>query len=69
MNVAALFDTKPPVLVEVRFPGMATSPDWYFCREVEEFEAILSRLTAGVRVHLHSVWDVSDPTGGLAITL
>jgi hypothetical protein len=62
-----LFDTKPPVLVEVRFPGMGTSPDWYFCREEDELETILSRLSPGVEVHLHSVWDVTDPTGGITV--
>ena len=66
-KVRELFDTKPPVLVEVRFPGMATSPDWYFCREQDELEAVLARLAAGVEVRLSSVWDVTDPTGGVVV--
>jgi hypothetical protein len=47
MNTSTLFDEQTPVLVEVRFPGMATFPDWYFCREKEELESILSRLGGG----------------------
>jgi hypothetical protein len=66
-EVATLFDEKPPVLVEVRFPGMGTSPDWYFCREEEELDAIISRLGVGVSVHLHSVWDLSDSTQGVIL--
>jgi hypothetical protein len=67
VSVSALFEEKPPVLVEIRFPGMATSPDWYFCREEEELETIRSRLGPGAEVHLHSVWDLTDPTGGVVI--
>ena len=66
-QVSAVFDEKSPVLVEVRFPGMGTSPDWYFCREEEELDTILSRLGSGAEVHLHSVWDLTDPTGGVVI--
>ena len=66
-KTTVLFDTKPPVLVEVRFPGMGTSPDWYFCREEDELEATLSRLAAGVEARLSSVWDMTDPTGGMVI--
>lgn len=66
-RVSALFDEKAPVLVEVRFPGMATSPDWYFCREEGELDAIRSRLGPGAEVRLHSVWDLTDPTGGVVI--
>jgi hypothetical protein len=65
--MTVLSDLELPVLVEVRFPGMATSPDWYFCREEEELEAIRSRLGPGAEVHLHSVWDLTDPTGGVVI--
>ena len=56
--VGKLFDQKPPVLVEVRFPRMATSPDWYFCHEEEELEDILRRVGPGVEIHLASVWDL-----------
>lgn len=63
--VAKLFDDKSPVLVEVRFPGLGTSPDWYLCREEAELEPILARLGPGAEVRLHSVWDLSDPTGGI----
>lgn len=60
-----LFAAKPPVLVEVRFPNMATSPDWFLCGDEEELEPILARLAAGAEVHLHSVWDLNNPTGGV----
>ena len=66
-RASALFDAKPPVLVEVRFPGMGTSPDWYLCREENELGSILSRLGQGVEVHLHSVWHLNDPTGGVVV--
>lgn len=59
-KVDALFDGKAPILVEVRFPRMATSPDWYLCNHSSEFEAIWEKLGAGVEVQLHSVWDLRD---------
>lgn len=68
-QLTKLFDEKAPVLVEVRFPGMAVSPDWYLCREEEELEPILTRLGAGVEVRLHSVWDLTDPTGGTKVEI
>ena len=58
--VEALFETKPPVLVEVRFPRMATAPDWYFCQERHELDAVLDRLGPGVELHLHSVWELEN---------
>jgi hypothetical protein len=68
-QVAALFEEKSPILVEVRFPGMGTSPDWYFCREEEEFESLQHRLGAGVIIHLHSVWDVAGTSSSMMIQL
>jgi hypothetical protein len=62
-----LFAEKPPVLVEVRFPKMGTSPDWFLCGDGDELEPILGRLAAGAEVHLHSVWDLKNPTGGVVI--
>ena len=60
-----LFADKPPVLVEVRFPHTATSADWFLCGDADELEPILGRLAAGAEVHLHSVWDLKNPTGGV----
>lgn len=56
--VVSLFDDSPPILVEVRFPEMGTSPDWYLCHEVDELERIMEKLGPGVEVHLDSVWDL-----------
>ncbi len=58
--VSALFENAPPVLVEVRFPGCAASPDWYLCDSEEQFEAVLARLGPGAELRLSSVWDLKD---------
>jgi hypothetical protein len=60
-----LFDEKPPVLVEVRFPKMGTSPDWFLCENAAALDAILDRLGPGVEVHLSSVWDLKNPSGAV----
>ena len=65
--VVTLFATKPPVLVEVRFPRMGTSPDWFLCEDEHDLEPVVARLGPGAEVHLHSVWDLADPTGGLVL--
>jgi hypothetical protein len=65
--IAALFDSAPPVLVEVRFPGMATSPDWYLCEEEEQLEQILERLGPGAELHLSSVWDLKNIKGDVCL--
>lgn len=53
-----LFSSKPPVLVEVRFPRMGTSSDWYLLDELEELEKIWEKLGPGVELYFQSVWDV-----------
>jgi hypothetical protein len=58
--VAALFANAPPVLVEVRFPKMGTSSDWYLLEEEEQLEQVLERLGSGVELHLSSVWDLRN---------
>ena len=58
--IERLFDEKPPVLVEVRFAGMGTSPDWFLCGHAAALNAIVDRLGPGVEVHLSSVWDLED---------
>ncbi len=50
--------SNPPVLVEVRFPRMGTSPDWHFCQEEEDLEDILRRVGPGVEIHLVSAWEL-----------
>jgi hypothetical protein len=64
--LAALF-RKSPILVEVRFPGMATSPDWYLCDEETAFDAILERLGPGAELHVSSVWDLKNASGATVI--
>ena len=63
--VSVLFDNRPPILVEVRFPGGGTSPDWHLCDEVEEFERILDGLRAGAELHVSSVWDLKNSKGAV----
>lgn len=65
--VGKLFDEKPPVLVEVRFPKMGTSSDWYLCENTCGLDAILERLGPGVEVHLSSVWDLKNPSGAVVL--
>ena len=60
--VGKLFDEKPPILVEVRFPKMGASPDWFLCENSAALDAILDRLGPGVEVHLSSVWDLKNPS-------
>lgn len=61
--VGKLVDEKAPVLVEVRFPRMGTSSDWFLCENAATLGAILDRLGPGVEVHLSSVWDLKNPAG------
>ena len=61
--IGKLFDEEPPVLVEVRFPKMGTSSDWFLCENVTALDAILDRLGPGVEIHLRSVWDLKSPSG------
>ena len=65
--VEKLFDEKPPVLVEVRFPKMGASSDWILCEDVAALDAILDRLGPGAEIHLNSVWDLKNPVGAVVI--
>ncbi len=65
--VGKLFDEKPPVLVEVRFPKMGTSPDWFLCEDMAALDAILEPLGPGVEVHFNSVWDLKNPVGAVVL--
>lgn len=64
--VSALF-RKAPVLVEVRFPNMGTSPDWRLCEDEADFGSLLERLGPGVELHLNSVWDLKYSSGELTL--
>ena len=66
--ISALFDNSPPVLVEVRFTGMGTSPDWYLFEEQGEFEQLLERLSTGTELHLSSVWDLKNTKDSICVT-
>lgn len=65
--VAALFADKPPVLIEVRFPSMGTSPDWYLCEDEAELDRVLDRLGPGVEVQLSSVWDLKNAAAPVVV--
>lgn len=58
---------KAPILVEVRFPQMGTSPDWYLCEDEEGFESVLARLGKGAELHLSSVWDLKPTSAGVVL--
>ncbi len=64
-TVRKLFDEKPPVLVEIRFPKMGASSDWFLCENATALDAILDRLGPGVEVHLSSVWDMKNLSGAV----
>jgi hypothetical protein len=60
VSIAKLFEDKSPILVEVRFPRMGTSPDWHLCESASEVDSIWERVAPGVEIHLHSVWELKD---------
>jgi len=62
---ADLFRRRPPVLVEVRFPGMGTSPDWYLLEDGDDFESLLESLAPNTELHLSSVWDLKEAAGSV----
>jgi hypothetical protein len=65
--ISALFAKSPPVLVEVRFPHMGTSPDWYLCDDEEQLEQVLERVGPGVELRLSSVWDLKNVRGEVCL--
>ena len=66
--VARLFEQSPPVLVEVRFPGAATSPDWYLLNEEDDFDGLFERLGPQAELHVSSVWDLKNAKGAIRLT-
>lgn len=65
--VAKLLDDSPPVLIEIRFPNAATSPDWLLCDNEEQLDQILDRLGPGVELHISSVWDLKNTKGDICL--
>ena len=65
--VTRLLATSPPILVEVRFPNAATSPDWHLCEDEEQFDHILDSVGPGSELHISSVWDLKNPKGDLCL--
>ena len=63
--VGKLFNEKPPALVEVRFPKMGTSSDWFLCEDADALDAVLDLLGPGAEVHLNSVWDLTNSAGAV----
>jgi hypothetical protein len=58
--VASLFEEAPAVLVELRFPGCGTSPDWYLCDDEEQLDKILERVGLGAEIYLSNVQDLKN---------
>ncbi len=67
--ISILFENAPPVLVEIRFPNMGTSPDWYLCDEEQELEKILEGLGPGAELHISSVWDLKNMKGEICLKM
>jgi hypothetical protein len=65
--IGQLFENFPPVLIEVRFPGRGTSPDWYLCEEEEQLDQLLERLGSGAEIHASSVWDLKNTKGDICL--
>ena len=65
--VIRLLEEKSPVLVEVRFPHMGTSSDWFLCEDATEVDAVIDRVGPGAEVHMSSVWNLRDATGGILL--
>jgi hypothetical protein len=62
-----LFQQGGPVLVEVRFPATATSPDWYLCEDESDFDSILDRIRPGAELYVSRVWDLTNQKGAVRI--
>jgi len=56
--IVALFAKAPPVLAEVRYPKMATSPDWHLCEDDEELDCAARADWTGVEYIFIGVWDL-----------
>jgi hypothetical protein len=61
--ISDAFDEGGPLLIEVRFPRMGTSPDWYLCEDEDQLAEILAPLSPKVEVYASSVWDLVNPKG------
>jgi hypothetical protein len=65
--LASLFEKSGPVLVEVRFPSMGTTSDWYLFDDEEELDQMMQHLATGIEVRLSSVWDLKNDKGVLCL--
>lgn len=65
--ISDTMDKSGPFLVEVRFPRMGTSPDWYLCDSIEEFEKIIARASDQAEIYLNDVWDLTNPKGSILV--
>lgn len=65
--ISLLLDEAPPVLIEVRFLNSATSPDWYLCEDMDQFDEILERPGPGADLHVSSVWDLKNARGEILL--
>jgi hypothetical protein len=65
--VALLFGKALPILVEVRFPNAATSPDWHLLEDEEQFETLLGQLAPSAEFRLSSEWDLKNTQGEVRI--
>src|SRR5687767_7462837 len=68
-QLATLFRDRAPVLVEVRFPRMGTSSDWYLFETIEELDQLRRRLAAGVELYAASTWDIDMGRGAVKVVL
>lgn len=66
-DAAKLFRQLPPVLVEVRFPNMGTSPDWHLLDDEDDLDALLDRVGPNAELHLSSVWDLKNSNGAVRL--
>ena len=66
-QISDLFQKRPPVLVEVRFPNMGASSDWYLMEDLKQFQELWQRLARGVELYVVSVWDVPTSPATLSI--
>lgn len=63
--VQALFEEGGPVLIEARFPGAGTSPDWYLCDDDEDFDRVFDKLGPGAEVFCSRVGDLTNRRGAV----
>jgi hypothetical protein len=68
-EIAAYFDQHGTVLVEVAFPKMGTSPDWYLFECPEQLADLLATLADNVVVRLVPVDSITSVKGERRFTI